>query len=272
MPEPFISVVIPAYNAEKYLEETLESVRSQAFSDYEIIVIDDGSTDRTAQIATGYDGVILMRQMNRGAAAARNAGIVLARGKYVAFLDADDVWLPSKLEKQAANLLDNPRTAWIYTDALVFDGAAQRTVCRIGQRIRLHQGDILAPLLLRCFIPSATPVVKRSVLLDAGLFDESIERRVIEDWALWLRIAERHTIALIAEPLATIRMHTSNTSRIVDPWEVYRNKRSLLKQAMARNPGTTGGVRSRALANIAMSMGLRYLRNAVWPRRRQGAS
>src|ERR1700722_10468534 len=125
MPEPFISVVIPAYNAEKYLEETLKSVRSQAFSDYEIIVIDDGSTDRTAQIATGYDGVILMQQTNRGAAAARNAGVVSARGKYIAFLDADDMWLPSKLEKQAANLLENPRTAWIYTDALVFDGSAR---------------------------------------------------------------------------------------------------------------------------------------------------
>jgi glycosyltransferase involved in cell wall biosynthesis len=263
--KPLISVVIPAYNAEKYLAEALESVRAQTFSDYEILVIDDGSTDRTAEIASSYDGVLFLTQNNRGAAAARNAGIRAARGAYVAFLDADDTWLPSKLEKQAARLLDNPRNQWTYTDAWVFDAATQRTLCRIGERIRLHQGDILPPLLLRCFIPSATPVVKRTALIEAGLFDEARERRVIEDWSLWLRIAERHTVALIDEPLAMIRMHASNTSRTVDPWEVYRNKRSLLEQTIARNPRVSSGMRFRARANIAASVGLRCLHNMLWP-------
>ena len=263
MSKPLISIVIPAYNAGKYLAETLESVRSQTFSDYEIIVIDDGSTDRTVEIASSYDGVVLLTQNNRGAAAARNAGVRAARGAYVAFLDADDIWLPSKLEKQAARLLDNPRNQWIYTDSWVFDAATQRTLCRIGERIRLHQGDILPPLLLRCFIPSATPVVKRTALTDAGLFDETRERRVIEDWSLWLRIAERHAVALIDEPLAMIRMHASNTSRTVNPWAVYRNKRDLLEQTIARNPRVSSGTRLHARANIAVSAGLRYLHNAV---------
>ena len=80
-----------------------------------------------------------------------------------------------------------------HTDALVFDEATRRTICRIGKRIHLHEGDILQPLLLRCFIASATPVVKRSVLVDAGLFDETRQRRVIEDWSLWLRIAPSGT-------------------------------------------------------------------------------
>jgi glycosyltransferase involved in cell wall biosynthesis len=267
MSVPLISVVIPAHNAELYLDEAIASVRSQTFSDYEILVIDDGSTDRTAEIASSYDGVLVLAQNNRGAAAARNAGIRAARGKYIAFLDADDVWLPSKLEKQAARLLENPRSEWTYTDAWVFDSATDRTICRIGERIRLHQGDILRPLLLRCFIPSATPVVKRTILSEAGLFDEARERRIAEDWDLWLRIAGRHAVSLIDEPLARIRMHATNTSRMADPWEVYRNKRGLLEQTIARNPRVPSGLRLRAHANIAASAGLRCLHNAL---RRRG--
>jgi glycosyltransferase involved in cell wall biosynthesis len=263
MPKPLVSVVIPAYNAEKYLEETLASVRAQTFSDYEILVVDDGSTDRTVQIASDFGGVKLLLQQNRGSAAARNTGIRAARGAYVAFLDADDIWLPSKLEKQVAHLQAHPRTEWSYTDALVFDMPARRTVCQIGRRIRLHEGEILRPLLLRSFIPSATPVVKKTALMEAGLFDERRERRFAEDWSMWLRIAERHPVKLIDEPLAMIRMHTDNRSQLADPFERYRSARAILEQIMERNPGAAAGVRFRALTNIAISAGMRYLHNAV---------
>ncbi len=228
------------------------SVRAQTFSDYEIIVIDDGSTDRTAEIASSYDGVLLLTQNNRGAAAARNAGIRAARGKYVAFLDADDVWLPSKLEKQAAHLLENPRTEWSYTDALVFDAATRRTVCRIGERIRLYQGDILRPLLLRSFIPSPTPVVKKTALAEAGFFDEARERRIGEDWSMWLRIAERHAATLIDEPLAMIRMHASNTS------QGGRPARSVSQQA--GHSGAGNGAQSARFAGNAVTRARRTSR------------
>jgi glycosyltransferase involved in cell wall biosynthesis len=263
MPQPLISVVIPAYNAEKYLEETLASVRAQTFQDYEILVVDDGSTDRTVQIASDYDDVQLLLQQNRGSAAARNTGIRAASGAYVAFLDADDIWLPSKLEKQVAYLQAHPRIEWSYTDASVFDMRTGRTICRIGRRIRLHEGEILRPLLLRSFIPSATPVVKKTALMEAGLFDESRERRFAEDWSMWLRIAERHAVKLIDEPLAMIRMHADNRSRLADPFERYRSARAILEQIMERNPDVAAGVRFRALTNIAVSAGLRYLHDAV---------
>ena len=272
MSEPLISVVIPAHNAEKYLAEALESVRAQTFPDYEIIVIDDGSTDRTAELASSYSGVFLLQQSNRGEAGARNTGIRAARGKYVAFLDADDVWLPSKLEKQAAHLLRHPRTAWIYTDALVFDGPARHAICRIGERIRLHEGEILRPLLLRCFIPSATPVVTKTALTEAGLFDESKQKRMGVDWNMWLRIAERHSAALINEPLAMIRLHARNISQAWDPLEAYRNKRAILEDAMARNPRIAAGVRSRARFYIAIWAGTRYLRNVLRPRQQREAA
>lgn len=263
MHDPLISVVIPAYNAEKYLAETLESVRAQTFRDYEVIVVDDGSTDCSFDIAGRFDGVCRLRQTNRGAAAARNSGISVARGAYVAFLDADDLWMPAKLETQVAYLVRNPQTSWIYSDACVFDSATGRTKCRIGERIRLHKGEVLRDLMLRCFIPSATPVVRRTALLDAGLFDERWERRLGEDWYLWLRLAERHEIALIDEPLAWIRTHDENTSRKADPLEAYRSKRAILEQALARNPAAADLAR-RALSEISFSAALRCLRRREW--------
>ena len=258
MPEPLISVVIPAHNAAKYLCETLESVRAQTFRDYETIVVDDGSSDNTAELAERFSGVRCLRQKNRGASAARNAGIGAARGTYIAFLDADDLWLPEKLEKQAKGLEAN-RAAWIYCDALVFDSATRRTVCRIGERIRLQEGEVLWPLLLRSFIPSATPVIKRNALIEAGLFDEAPERRIGEDWSLWLRIAERYPIALIDEPLALIRRHGESTSRTASPYEACRSREAILEQALARNPAADD-IGARARAAIRASTGLRCLR------------
>jgi glycosyltransferase involved in cell wall biosynthesis len=259
MPDPLISVVIPAYNAASYLAETLESVLAQTFRDYEIILVDDGSSDETFEIAARFSAVRRMWQANKGAAAARNAGIVAARGRYVAFLDADDLWLPEKLEKQAAWLTRNPGADWIYCDALVFDSETRRTICRVGQRIRLHEGEVLRPLLLRSFIPSPTPVVRRSVLFDAGLFDEARERRFGEDWSLWLRLAGRHPVGLIDEPLAMIRAHGESASRSADPFEAYLSKRSIVEEALTRNPSATGLAR-RAHAAIIASAGLRCLR------------
>lgn len=263
MSHPIISVVIAAYNAEKYLAETLASVRAQTFPDYEIVLVDDGSTDGTAALAALHEDVVIVRQSNRGEAAARNTGIRAARGEFVAFLDADDIWLPWKLEKQVDELMRSPQTGWVYSDALVFDSETRRTLCRIGERLHLYEGYILRQLLLQPFIPSATPVVRRSVLAETGWFNEARERRIGEDWGMWLRIAERHEVALIDEPLAMIRLHGGNMSRMADPWEGYRSKRAVLTDAMARNPEASAGLWLRAHTNIALSSGLRYLSRAV---------
>ena len=260
MRSPLVSIVIPAYNAAKYIGETLESVRAQTFRDYEIIVVDDGSRDNSIGAAARFGGVICTRQSNRGAAAARNIGIHLARGKYVAFLDADDLWLPRKLEKQMAYCEANPGTQWIYSDALVFDSYTDRVVCRIGNRVQLHQGDVLHPLLLRSFIPSATPVVKRDVLYETGLFNESPDRRMAEDWCLWLRLARRHPLALIDEPLARIRLHGENSSRMASPATLYRNRHGLLADTIASNPRIPASIARRALSGVSLSAGMRHLR------------
>ena len=258
MSKPLISVVIPAYNAAAYLPETLASVRAQTFSNYELIVVDDGSDDATCEIASQF-GARCLQQAKRGAAAARNTGIRAACGEFVAFLDADDIWMPTKLTRQTDWFRAHSGAVWVYTDAVVFNSASGRVICRIGDRLDLGEGYILRPLLERSFIPSATPVVRREALFAAGLFDEARERRIGEDWSLWLRLAERYPAGLIREPLARIRRREDSTSLSADALEAYRSERSILSEALARNPACRD-LAGRAMGAISASAGLRCLR------------
>ena len=118
---PAVSIIIPVYNAQKYLEETLQSVLAQTFQDFEIILIDDGSTDGTPEIIEKYsDRTICLKNDHRGPASSRNLGLEAARGSLIAFLDADDLWLPTKLEKQVAIMLAQPQFGLITCDASMF--------------------------------------------------------------------------------------------------------------------------------------------------------
>ncbi len=253
--------MVAAYNAERHLAETLESIRSQTFGDLEIIVVDDGSTDGTPGLVAKYPEVRYLYQPNRGQPPARNTGIRAARGVYVAFVDADDLWLPSKLEKQARYLAGHPEAAWVYSDAIVFDSKTGQIICRIGDRIKLHEGSVLRPLLLGCFIPSPTPVIRRDVLEEAGLFDESTDRRIGEDWNMWLRIAEKYPVAFINVPLALVRVHDENMTRAANVHQAYQCKRTIVEDAVARTPQLLGSVKPRAMAGIAVAAGLRLLRS-----------
>src|SRR4030067_1245470 len=119
---PQISVIIPCFNSGKYLRECLDSVLSQTSQDFEVIVVDDGSTDDTPSIIKSYGSrVRLIRQDNKGPSSARNAGIKIAQGNYIAFQDADDVWLPRKLELQYRFLQENPPYLWVYSDMSTFN-------------------------------------------------------------------------------------------------------------------------------------------------------
>ncbi|HYL72966.1 MAG TPA: glycosyltransferase [Bryobacteraceae bacterium] len=253
--------MLAAYNAERHIAETLESIRSQIYGDLEVIVVDDGSTDCTAELVAKHPEIRYLRQPNRGQPAARNTGIRAALGDYIAFVDADDLWLPSKLEKQASYLARHPEAAWVYSDAIAFDSKTGRTICRVGGRIKLHEGSVLRPLLLGCFIPSPTPVIRRDVLEEAGLFDESDERRIGEDWNMWLRIAEKYPVAFINEPLALVRVHDENMTRTTNVHQAYECKRTIVEDAVTRNPELLGSVKPRAMAAIAVAAGLRLLRS-----------
>jgi len=193
---PQVSIVIPAYNAAAYIAGTLDSVFAQTFADFEVVLVNDGSpdTDRLEPELQPYlSRIRYFKQANRGPSAARNLGIREARGSYIAFLDADDLWLPQhlsrqveRLEKLEKNDEKNKKLGLVYSDALHLRGDA--LIGTAFERVP-QSGEVNLPSLLseQCTINTSSVVVLRSALLEAGLFDESMS--YCEDFDLWLRLA-----------------------------------------------------------------------------------
>lgn len=210
---PRVSVVIPIYNAASTVARAIDSVLRQTLQDFEIIVVDDGSTDDVQQVLERYgDRVFYIYQEHRGCSAARNRGISEARGEYIAFLDADDWWLPAKLEKQVEALS---------LDATVGLVHAGYYLCGVDGRIlrAIHPwpgndpgSNVFDQLLFRQFIGSPTFVMVRTAICqELGGFDESMAGG--EDWDLWLRLALRCKVAYINEPLACYQMQTGDIAQ-----------------------------------------------------------
>ncbi len=194
---PLVSVIIPTYNRSRILEEAIHSVLSQDFTDFELIVVDDGSTDNTGDILKAYQkSLIVIWQSNRGVSAARNRGIATASGSLIAFLDSDDLWLPKKLSGQVAFFNSNP-------DALICQ--TEEIWIRNGVRVnpkkkhRKPSGMIFGPSLSLCLVSPSAVMIRRTLFDDVGLFDEDLP--ACEDYDLWLRISCRYPIFLMDTPL-----------------------------------------------------------------------
>ena len=216
---PLVSVVIPAHNAQAYLAECLSSVQAQAGAfALETIVVDDGSSDATPDIARRHPGVTCLSQAQRGPSAARNAGIAAARGEFIAFLDADDLWPPGKLVAQVDVLLRHPEIALVFGDCRQFDhrGPWSDTLFEAGGLGTAAWGagqvipDAYARLLEDNFITTGSVVMRRAVLADVGGFAEDL--RLVEDLELWLRIARRHPLAWCGQVCLLRRRHAANIS------------------------------------------------------------
>jgi glycosyltransferase involved in cell wall biosynthesis len=208
-----VSVVIATFNYARFLRESVESVLSQTWSDLEVIVVDDGSTDETPAIMHRWQDdarVIYLRQDHQGAAAAYNVGLRMASGAYVAVQGADDAWLPDKLSRQVAALEAQPGIGLVYSDTTVVDanGIPQRGHFYDTGRLP-HVGRVLPMLLLDNFVPASSVVMRRGVLQAVGLHEETLE--VCEDWDLWLRIAARFDFGYVDAPLVRTRRHGGNT-------------------------------------------------------------
>lgn len=252
---PRVSVVIPTLNRASLISETLDSILASGYRNFEIIVVDDGSTDETpAVIATYGTAVRYIRQQNAGQGAARNTGIQTAQGEYIAFVDSDDLWLPDKLFHQV-DVLDTTGSAWVYCDGYEFDGLTGHVLRLISRDNRLYTGDVLEPLLWGNFIASPTPVVRRSVFEEVGYFDQSPILRNREDWDMWLRIAGRYPIQLVDKPLVRYRVHPGGaTSR--EPVEtILESKRTVVEGAIRREPERLGHLRNRVLWDLYVKYG-----------------
>jgi glycosyltransferase involved in cell wall biosynthesis len=188
-----VSVVIPAYESAGYIPQALDSVFAQTFSDFEVILVNDGSpdTDLLEQNLRPYAGRIhYVRQKNQGPSGARNTAILQARGKYVAFLDGDDMWLPQHLANQTSLLLSNPSLGLVYADAILLRGDAPIGHA-FGQQPQSPRVTFESLVVEDSAIGTSSVVALRQALIDAGLFDQRFKR--CEDFDLWLRMSFRGT-------------------------------------------------------------------------------
>ncbi len=215
-----IDVVIPAYNASAFIERTLESVLRQTLAPASIIVVDDGSVDDTAALVRRFveahpeQKIVLLSQSNKGISGARNAGLKIATSEFVALVDADDMWEPEKLERQAALFMraGTEKLGLVYCDYRLIDehGAPVRARGHTGPRLRgnihreLRKGNLISG-------SASAVLIRTKVLQEVGLFDESLV--CCEDWDMWLRIGKDWEVDFVPEKLVLIRRHSESIQR-----------------------------------------------------------
>ncbi|HZT25729.1 MAG TPA: glycosyltransferase family A protein [Pseudolabrys sp.] len=221
---PLVSVVVPVFNGEKVVSRALRSVQAQTYADFEVVVVDDGSTDQTAaRIAEIADGRFncIRHPRNRGAAAARNTGVAAARGRWIAFLDCDDTWAADKLARQIESLKSSGAAACASGYRLHKNGRERLFDVKLTSR------QFRREILFGCTIsPGSTLVVDRGVFADIGMFDESLPR--LEDWDWLLRFSKRYDMTFVPAPLADVyvqpRSHRQDVAEVTGALDRIRRK------------------------------------------------
>ena len=225
-----VSVVIPTYNTPAaFLREAIDSALGQSYRPLEVVVVDDGSTDDMEWVPEAYGGrLTYLRKSNGGPASARNAGIRRAAGDYLAFLDADDCWEPEKVALQMPLFERAPDVGLVYARiAKVNEQGASLPSSPTGP---LYAGRIFHQLFMNNFIPACTVMVRRRCMDDVGLFDETPALISVEDYDLWLRLAERYDAAYVDRPLARYRVRSGSVSR--DRAQFFLGERLVVEKAI----------------------------------------
>lgn len=245
---PKVTVVIPAYNSMAYLPETLDSVLKQTFTDFEVLIIDDGSTDHTAAWASEIKDprVKLISQLNKGVSAARNTGISHAQGEYIAFLDADDTWHPTKLERQVQRFEAEPEVGLVYTWTLWVDQQGNS----IGSVSASHvEGFVWEKLLLGDVVGNgSSAAIRRSCFDKVGLFDTELSGTA--DCDMWARVSAHYPLAVVKEILVYYRQHPSGMSR--DYEKMAQNSRLEIDKKFAHVPFEMLYLRPRAYGHALL--------------------
>jgi glycosyltransferase involved in cell wall biosynthesis len=209
VPNPKVSVIMNCYNSSTYLREAIDSVYAQSYKDWEIIFWDNASTDNSADIAKSYDEKLRYFHAEKTVPLghARNLALEKTRGKFIAFLDCDDVWLPEKLEKQIGFLESHDDVAMVYSNILSIDGNGKLIENYLNNK-KFYRGNIFEKLFLYNFICLVTVVLNKDVLDKVGLFNT--DYIIVEDYDLFLKVAESHKIDYLDEKLAKYRIHGRN--------------------------------------------------------------
>ena len=224
---PLVSVIIPTYNRRAMVQEAVDSVLAQTCSDFELIVVDDGSEDGTAESLARYGSAMrIYSQPRGGVAAARNRGAERAAGLYLAFLDSDDLWLPRKLEVQIAFMRERPWVQICQTEEIWIRRGAR---VNPKKKHRKPSGDIFRASLELCLVSPSAVMMRRELFDAVGGFDETLP--ACEDYDLWLRVARSHPVPLISDPLVIKRGgHPDQLSRSI--WGLDRFRVAALQKLL----------------------------------------
>jgi glycosyltransferase involved in cell wall biosynthesis len=229
-----VAVILPCYNVERYLQRALDSAFSQSFRDFQIYAVDDSSTDRTLPILeSNSHRCTFVSQPHAGPAAARNRAIRMSNSPFVAFLDADDEWLRSKLERQIALLKQDPALGMVCSLCLLQEPGGEKPSAPASDTIP-GSGNLFRHMVRNCFVLTPSVVLRRRCLEEVGLFNESLS--VSEDFNLWLRIAARWKIAFLPEVLAIVHKRTGSLSTTIAPEERLRTGVAALEHVRANCP------------------------------------
>lgn len=216
-----VSVIIPTFNRSHLIGKTIDSVLNQTYRNFEIIVIDDGSTDNTREVVRSYGDVVrYFKQTNSGVAAARNTGIAMSEGEYISFLDSDDTFLPDNLEIKMAFFKNHTNESWVYSDWQYVDERGdllQTGSQKYNYANRQLNGIIFNELIYhRNFISPCTVVLKKLIFKDIGYFDASILS--LEEYDLWIRISLKYPVNYINEVLTYTTIHSGSLSEDFSKW------------------------------------------------------
>ena len=227
MAHPKVSIIMNCLNGEQYLKQALDSVFEQTYDDWEVIFLDNASTDNSAAIAKSYGGRVryFKSQITYPVGKVRNLAINETKGDFIAFLDCDDIWLSQKLEKQVALLEKDSEVALVFSDMMVFDGS--RDIYQYLGKNKPQRGNIFRELLVNYFIGMVSVVIRKSAVKDIGWFDERFEN--IEDMDLFLRIAYLFKLDYVDEPLVKWRLHEKSQTfkkygLFADEWDLLLEK------------------------------------------------
>ncbi len=202
---PYVSVIIPTYNRLELLRETVNSVRAQTFRDFEIIVVNDGSSDGTEEWLAEQTDITAVNQPNQGIASSRNNGAAVAQGEWFAFLDHDDLWADAKLEVQAEYLRANSDLAMVAAKHIRLGAKAG-----FSGRPTWIRGDLFVKTYSESFIHTSSVMIRRDVFQEINGFPTRY--KFADEFDVWLKISKNHTIAYVDQPLVFIRFYESNTS------------------------------------------------------------
>lgn len=255
---PKVSIIIPAYNAVAYLPETLESVFKQTFTDFEVLIIDDGSSDGTVEWASQIadSRVKLISQTNQGSSVARNTGITAAQGEYIALLDADDIWEQTKLEKQVRFLEENPSVGLVDTWTVLVDQQNKSTGKVIVSHAEKDAWKQLVQFKTVCCCDS-TPLIRRSCFETVGLFNPDLP--FLEDLDMWIRLASSYEFGVVKEPLVRYRQHPgSKSTNCQGMLEAFR---TIIEKAFESVPAEVLPLRDKGYGRVNLYLAWRAINN-----------